>query len=196
MNNLLASLKRMLGNKNTVTIIGVLVGIAVILIGYNYRVNNTNGGMMMKSCFLFGHRDAPPEILPGLEQAVETEIQKGTTIFYVGNHGNFDSFAAVALKRAKQRHEGVVVMLLLAHHPAERTTAVPEGFDGTYYPPLENVPHRFSLSRANQYMIKVSDSVICYAKYCGNARKLWELAMRQREVRSLRVQNLAVQKTD
>jgi len=40
MNNLLASLKRMLGNKNTVTILGVLVGIAVILIGYNYRVNN------------------------------------------------------------------------------------------------------------------------------------------------------------
>lgn len=40
MNNLLSSLKRLLGNKNTVTIIGVLVGIAVILIGYNYRVNN------------------------------------------------------------------------------------------------------------------------------------------------------------
>lgn len=40
LNNLTASLKRMLGNKNTVTIIGVLIGIAVILIGYNYRVNN------------------------------------------------------------------------------------------------------------------------------------------------------------
>lgn len=40
MNNLLASLKRLLGNKNTVTIIGVLIGVAVILIGYNYRVNN------------------------------------------------------------------------------------------------------------------------------------------------------------
>lgn len=39
MNNVLANLKRMLGNKNTVTIIGVLIGIAVILIGYNYRVN-------------------------------------------------------------------------------------------------------------------------------------------------------------
>ena len=40
MNNLAASLKRLLGNKNTVTIVGVLVGIATILIGYNYRVNN------------------------------------------------------------------------------------------------------------------------------------------------------------
>ena len=39
MNNILANLKRMLGNKNTVTIIGVLVGVAVILFGYNYRVN-------------------------------------------------------------------------------------------------------------------------------------------------------------
>ena len=40
MNNFISSLKRMLGNKNTVTILGVLVGIAVILIGYNYRVNS------------------------------------------------------------------------------------------------------------------------------------------------------------
>ena len=40
MNNLLASFKRMLGNKNTVTIMGVLIGIGVILFGYNYRVNN------------------------------------------------------------------------------------------------------------------------------------------------------------
>lgn len=40
MNNLLSSFKRMLGNKNTVTIIGVLIGVAVILIGYNYRVTN------------------------------------------------------------------------------------------------------------------------------------------------------------
>ncbi len=39
MNNLFANLKRLLGNKNTVTIMGVIVGIIVILVGYNYRVN-------------------------------------------------------------------------------------------------------------------------------------------------------------
>ena len=38
MNNILIGIKRFLGNKNTVTIIGVLAGIAVLYIGYNWRV--------------------------------------------------------------------------------------------------------------------------------------------------------------
>lgn len=38
MNNILVGIKRFLGNKNTVTIMGVLAGIAVLYIGYNWRV--------------------------------------------------------------------------------------------------------------------------------------------------------------
>ena len=39
MGNLVNSLKRFLGNKNTVTIIGVLVGVVVLYMGYQWRVN-------------------------------------------------------------------------------------------------------------------------------------------------------------
>ena len=39
MGNLTVALKRFVGNKNTITIIGVLAGIAVLYFGYNYRVN-------------------------------------------------------------------------------------------------------------------------------------------------------------
>lgn len=39
MGNLLNSLKRFLGNKNTVTIIGVLLGVVVLYVGYQWRVN-------------------------------------------------------------------------------------------------------------------------------------------------------------
>ena len=38
MGNLMLKLKRFLGNKNTVTIICVILGVAVLLVGYNYRV--------------------------------------------------------------------------------------------------------------------------------------------------------------
>lgn len=38
MGNVMATLKRFLSNKNTVTIIGVIVGILVLYIGYNWRV--------------------------------------------------------------------------------------------------------------------------------------------------------------
>ncbi len=39
MGNLVNSLKRFLGNKNTVTIIGVLLGVVVLYFGYQWRVN-------------------------------------------------------------------------------------------------------------------------------------------------------------
>lgn len=39
MKNLLVSAKRFLSNKNTVTIIGVLVGVVILYIGYNWRIN-------------------------------------------------------------------------------------------------------------------------------------------------------------
>ncbi len=38
MGNILTTVKRFLANKNTVTILGVLLGILVLYIGYNYRV--------------------------------------------------------------------------------------------------------------------------------------------------------------
>lgn len=40
MGNFVATIKRFLSNKNTVTILGVLAGLAVLIIGYNWRINN------------------------------------------------------------------------------------------------------------------------------------------------------------
>ena len=39
MKNALAPIKRFIQNKNTVTILCILAGILVLVIGYNYRVN-------------------------------------------------------------------------------------------------------------------------------------------------------------
>jgi len=39
MNNLSKSMKKLLGNKNTVTIIGVVLCVVILYIGYNYRIN-------------------------------------------------------------------------------------------------------------------------------------------------------------
>lgn len=39
MNNLSSSMKKFLGNKNTVTILGVVLCIVILYLGYNYRIN-------------------------------------------------------------------------------------------------------------------------------------------------------------
>lgn len=41
MGNLLTPLKKFLSNKNTVTILGILLGVVVLYIGYNYRINQS-----------------------------------------------------------------------------------------------------------------------------------------------------------
>lgn len=41
MGNILNPIKKFLSNKNTVTILGVLLGVVVLYIGYSYRVNQT-----------------------------------------------------------------------------------------------------------------------------------------------------------
>lgn len=142
----------------------------------------------MKTCFLFGHADCPEDIMPKLEQMIETcYTNNGICHYYVGNRGRFDRLAVAAVKRVKQRHEDVKLFLLLAYHPAERPVKLSHGFDGSYYPPLEQIPRQYAIVRANQYMIDASDYVICYVNHTGNTRNLLEYAQK----RNVAIQNLA-----
>ena len=144
----------------------------------------------MKTCFLFGHRDAPDELRPRIEAAVEyhyTEL--GVRQFIVGGYGSFDRIAGSAVKAVKRRHREIHLTLLIPYHPAERPAQVSHGFDGTFYPDgMENIPRKFAIVRANQYMIRNSDTVICYVKHFGNTRALLEQAQKRSD---LYVQNLA-----
>lgn len=134
----------------------------------------------MKSCFMFGHGTAPADIAPRIEQAIEEHYTAHSiTTFYVGNRGRFDSMAASAAKRVKERHPDMQLLLVLAYHPSERPVDLTDGFDGSFYPPLENVPKPFAIVRANQYMVDTADTVICYVAHPGNTQKLLDHARRK-----------------
>lgn len=133
----------------------------------------------MNACFLFGHADTPLSALPDLVKAIEGAVSEGINVFYVGYHGSFDRMAATALRQCKQKHSDIAAILVLPYHPAEYSVEKPGGFDGTYYPPLENIPRRVALIRANQYMIQSSDRIICYVKHYGNSRNLLAYAQKR-----------------
>ena len=138
--------------------------------------------MKPKSCFLIGHRETLPEILPVLADAIEQHITDfGVGEFIVGNHGGFDRLAVAALSQAKLRHPEITLTLLLAYHPAERPVEKPESFDGTYYPDgLEKVPRRYAIVRANEIMVKQSDWLISYVRHgASNSRRILEYAQKQ-----------------
>lgn len=146
---------------------------------------------MRKSCFLFGHADCPNSIMPKIEEAIERYYFKyGVTDFYVGSRGQFDGLAAAAVNRAKQRHTDIRLYLILAYHPAERAVDMWDGFDGSYYPPLENTPRQYAIVKANQYMADTSEFIICYVRHIGNTRNLLEYAQKRKK-KGVCIENVA-----
>ena len=97
---------------------------------YNYSVNAHFGIFLLllggeqmdnKVCFMFGHATTPYSALPLIETAAERHyLEYGIRTFIVGNRGNFDSYAATAISRLKERYKDISLLLLLAYHPAER----------------------------------------------------------------------------
>lgn len=148
---------------------------------------------MHKTCFLFGHSDAPLDLTLGIEQAMEDQIlQHGVTQFIVGHYGNFDRMAISAGKSVKARHPDITLLLLIPYHPAERPLELPRGFDASFYPPnMEFIPKRLAIVKANQYMVATADSIICYVNHPGHSRALLESVVRRVKRTGIPLRNLA-----
>lgn len=144
----------------------------------------------MKTCFFIGHREADERLLPELMSVVERLIiEEQVSCFYVGGYGGFDRIAASAIKRSKQNHPEITLMLVLPYHPAERPVEIPHGFDGTYYPEgMEKVPRRFAIVKANEIMVNTSDWLIAYVRHgASNSRKILEYAQHRGSIRIVRI---------
>ena len=150
--------------------------------------------MERKTCFFIGHRDAPEALSPLLAEAVERHIAENSVDdFVVGHYGRFDALAAHAVRTAKKRRPEVQLTLLIPYYPFRGLKELSEDYDSTFFPPgMESVPKPFAIVRANEYMIRNSNYLICYDRgQIGKTRDFVELA-RQREKKGLiHVENLA-----
>ncbi len=147
----------------------------------------------MKSCFMMGDRDTTEDILPMLETEVERLIVEcGVTEFVVGNRGNYDRMGARAVIETKRRYAGIILTMLLPYHPAERSVTLPDGFDGSFYPPnMEAVPRRLAIVHANRYMADHADYLlICARNPAGNTRGLIDYARRREAAGELKIVRL------
>ena len=145
----------------------------------------------MLTCFFIGHRNAPETLRPLLDGAIERHIAEyGVTEFVVGHYGRFDAMAAGAVKRAKEQHPKITLLLLLPYYPFKYETA---DYDNTYYPPgMENVPKPFAIVKANEHIIRSSEYLICYnTGIVGKTRDFVELALRREAKGQMHVENLA-----
>lgn len=132
---------------------------------------------MDKTCFFIGHREAGEGLLARLTEEVEGCAVAGVTDFVVGHYGGFDRLAAQAVRKIKKQFPQVTLTMLLPYYQPERPMPLPEGFDGSFYPPgLEKAPKRLAIVRANRYMADHCGVLIAYVRHPGNARELLEYA--------------------
>ena len=131
----------------------------------------------MATVTFFGHRDTPKETEPALRLTLIDLIEnKNATVFYVGNHGNFDAMVRRQLEDLSKTYP-IKYYVVLAYMPSKKDepdehTILPEG--------IESVPRRFAISYRNKWMLNKSDIVVTHVtRSFGGAWEFRELAQKQ-----------------
>jgi uncharacterized phage-like protein YoqJ len=111
-----------------------------------------------------GHKEIsePDKLQRWLVETVEALIQRGADTFYLGGYGAFDRLAANVVWSKKRLYPSVQSILVLPY--LDRAVDATD-YDSTIYPPLENVPRRFAISRRNEWMVDHSDVVVAYVTH-------------------------------
>ena len=128
-----------------------------------------------------GHADVWGEasLREWLTKTVEQLIERGADLFYLGGYGGFDGIAASVVREQKKAHPNIQSVLVLPYLDRKVDST---GYDRTTYPPLENVPRRFAISKRNEWMVDVSDVVVGYVTHSwGGASKTLEYARRKKK---------------
>ncbi len=128
-----------------------------------------------------GNREVhePEKVKAWLEEVVDRLIHEGADIFYLGGYGQFDLLAASVVHEKKERYPQISSVLVLPYLDRSYDTSA---YDETLYPPLENVPRRYAISRRNEYMVDHADVVVAYVVYSfGGAGKTLKYAERKQK---------------
>ena len=133
--------------------------------------------MKEQTVTFFGHRDTPKEIEPALRLTLIDLIEnKNATVFYVGNHGNFDAMVRRQLEDLSKTYP-IKYYVVLAYMPGKNDkpdehSILPEG--------IESVPRRFAINYRNKWMLNKSGIVVTYVtRPFGGAAQFKKLAEKQ-----------------
>lgn len=115
-----------------------------------------------------------------LWSVTEKLILEGASSFTLGGYGDFDYLAKSVLCQQRKFHPHIQLWLVT---PYLGRTINSDDYNGVIYPPPENVPLRFAISKRNQWMVPDADVVVAYVLYgFGGASKTFAYA-RQRKKR-------------
>ena len=131
------------------------------------------------SCTFFGHHDCPEHIRPKLrETIIDLILNENVDMFYVGNHGHFDSMVRSILRELQTAYPQIGYAVVLAYMPGKQVEGYTDNYADSMLPEgIESVPKRFAISWRNNWMLEHSNYVVAYVThYWGGAAQFVEKA--------------------
>ena len=108
---------------------------------------------------------------------------------YLGGYGDFDVLCAAACRELKQEFSGMEVVYVTPYMTLSEQTKMKEMqsrglYDRFLYPPIENTPLKFAISKRNEWMMTNADLVIVYVNrtYGGAYRSLKVAQSRKKRI--------------
>ena len=142
----------------------------------------------MGSCTFCGHGHIYGSY-EGVNQKCYDTVEKlinscAIDCFLIGNYGDFDNLSASVCLALKKQYPHITVNLVLPYYRPHLDDYDKERyarFDSVITPELEETPHRYRITKANEYMVDQADTVIAYVRYDGGAAKTLAYAKRKQK---------------
>lgn len=138
-----------------------------------------------------GHKEISDQstVRAALNSVLLTLLAQGADDFLLGGYGAFDAIAARAVYELKQQYPEIHSTLVIPYLNLDYNTLL---YDGTTYPPLEEVPKRYTISKRNEWMVERADVVVAYVTHdWGGAAAM----LRYAERKNMRIINISSQKS-
>ena len=106
---------------------------------------------------------------------------------YLGGYGDFDEICARACSELKREYDCIKVVYVTPYISSSEQAKIKEMLlfglcDASIYPPIENVPLRFAISKRNEWMMTNADLIIAYVnRSYGGAYKSLQVAKRKKK---------------
>ena len=127
-----------------------------------------------------------------VKELVKKQIRKhiddtDVVSFYLGGYGDFDNICARACKELKKEYSGIELVYVTPYRSLSEQSKINDwihmGFyDTSLYPPIENTPPKFAISKRNEWMMANADLVIVYVnRSYGGAFQSLQAAKRKKK---------------
>ena len=106
---------------------------------------------------------------------------------YLGGYGAFDKICASVCRELKMENPKIELIYITPYLNFSEQAKIKEAqemgtYDRSIYPPIENVPPKYAISKRNEWMMSNSDLIIVYVKHTfGGAYKSLQVAKRRKK---------------